>query len=102
MLPTERPLSPHHLVAPTPPARPQETTPPTRQTPAPVTVPVSNAATARSVHAKPLIHEGAVLAVAHDQTGNAAVAEAMTRATGAVPPVLVRSMKPRQKDTPGR
>ncbi|MFH9399252.1 hypothetical protein ACH4JS_05620 [Streptomyces sp. NPDC017638] len=88
MLPTERPLSPHRLVTPTQPARPQETTPPTRQTPAPVTVPVSNATVAHSAHAPAQTPP----AVVQDQLGNAAMAKVAAQAVPAVP-LLVMPIK---------
>jgi hypothetical protein len=111
MLPTEPPLSLHRLVAPVPPARPQETATAARQTPpatAPASVPVqvvpvlvSNALTARAAHAKPLIHGEQMLAAAQDQAGNAAVAKAVTGAARAAPPVPMVGLTTRRKDTPG-
>lgn len=86
MLPTEPPLSLHRLVAPVPPARPQETATAARQTPAPA--PVSNAAVARTERAP--VPVGPALTAGHDQAGNAAVAKAATQATPGTPrPVLI-------------
>ncbi|MGW1598252.1 hypothetical protein [Streptomyces sp. NPDC002343] len=93
MLPTERPLSPHRLVTPAPPARPQETTPPTRQTQpvsaVPVATPVSNATMAHATRLHPA-PAGLSLLVGHDQSGNAAVATAAMRSVpGAAPLAMI-------------
>ncbi|MET8180688.1 hypothetical protein [Streptomyces sp. NPDC005336] len=74
MLPTEPPLSLHRLVAPVPPARPQETATATRQGPAPIPVP-----------AKPPTPFERLLVAGQNQVGNAAVAGAATRTSPATP-----------------
>ncbi|MCQ8190685.1 hypothetical protein [Streptomyces rugosispiralis] len=68
MLPTEPPLSLHRLLAPVPPARPQETATATRQNPAPAPTP-----------AKPPTPVEHLLMAGHHQVGNAAVADAAAR-----------------------
>ncbi|MET7903279.1 hypothetical protein ABZS86_18145 [Streptomyces sp. NPDC005355] len=102
MLPTELPLSLHRLVAPVPPARPQETATATRQGPAPapvqvVPVPVSNATLAHGMHALAKTPSTA----AQDQLGNAATTKAAAQAAPAVP-LLVMPMKTRCEDAPSR
>lgn len=97
MLPTEPPLSLHHLVAPVPPARPQETATAARQgepvavVPLPVAVPVSNASVAQAAGA--LGPAGAMLLAGQDRTGNAAVAKAALNPAPAAPPVAVVAPK---------
>ncbi|EFL29138.1 hypothetical protein SSOG_08852 [Streptomyces himastatinicus ATCC 53653] len=87
MLPTEPPLSLHRLVAPVPPARPQETATATRQTPAPApAAPQSPNALER------------LLAAGQNQVGNAAVAGAAAQtSTVPAPPVVVAVMAPKPK-----
>ncbi|MBL1111562.1 hypothetical protein JK364_03915 [Streptomyces sp. 110] len=75
MLPTEPPLSLHRLLAPVPPARPQETATATRQTPAPAAAP-----------AKPPTPVGHLLVAGQNQVGNAAVADAAARRSPVMPP----------------
>ncbi|MFD5748769.1 hypothetical protein [Streptomyces sp. NPDC127033] len=85
MLPTEPPLSLHRLVAPTPPARVQDSgaaaTALAPRTPV-VVVPaaMSNAAMAQSAQAKPPVQGAPMPGAAQDQTGNAAVAHAALHA----------------------
>ncbi|MBO3679365.1 hypothetical protein J5X86_30885 [Streptomyces sp. NEAU-YJ-81] len=91
MLPTEPPLSLHRLVAPIPPARPQEVATAVRPGPAPspaptpAPAPVSNATVARAAH--PLATVGTSLLAGQDQSGNAAVAHAALRAVPVMAPV---------------
>ncbi|MBD3003925.1 hypothetical protein [Streptomyces sp. 5-10] len=75
MLPTEPPLSLHRLLAPVPPARPQEVAAATHQTPAPAPAP-----------AKPPTPAGHLLVAGQNQVGNAAVAEAAARTNPSCPP----------------
>ncbi|RNG19628.1 hypothetical protein [Streptomyces botrytidirepellens] len=87
MLPTEPPLSLHRLVAPVPPARPQETATATRQTPAP--------APAAPQSPTPLDR---LLVAGQNQVGNAAVAGAAAQSSP-VParPVVVAVVAPKPK-----
>lgn len=95
MLPTEPPLSLHRLVAPIPPARPQEVATAVRPGPAPnpapspaptpAPAPVSNATVARAAH--PLATVGSSLLAGQDQSGNAAVAHIALRAVPVMAPV---------------
>ncbi|CAL9605010.1 hypothetical protein [Streptomyces sp. enrichment culture] len=77
MLPTEPPLSLHRLVAPVPPARPQESAAAARQTP-----PATESAPAP---VKPPTAFERLVAAGHDQVGNAAMAGAAARAGAAAP-----------------
>ncbi|MGA6155245.1 hypothetical protein ACPEIC_18060 [Stenotrophomonas sp. NPDC087984] len=77
MLPTEPPLSLHRLVAPVPPARPQETAVATHHVPAAAPAPAA---------AKPPTVLDRLLA-GQDQLGNAAVAGAAARTSPVVSPV---------------
>ncbi|MEV3987777.1 hypothetical protein AB0J57_02600 [Streptomyces sp. NPDC049837] len=74
MLPTEPPLSLHRLLAPVPPARPQETATATRQTP-PATAPAP---------VKPPTAFERLLVAGQNQVGNAAVAGAAAQSAPAV------------------
>ncbi|MFJ9797502.1 hypothetical protein [Streptomyces sp. NPDC101145] len=75
MLPSEPPLSLHRLVAPVPPARPQESAAAARQTPP----------AAEPAPVKPPTAFERLLAAGHDQVGNAAVAGAAAQAGPAAP-----------------
>lgn len=92
MLPTEPPLSLHRLLAPVPPARPQETAVATHQVPAPAPAPPA---------AKPPTVVERLLA-GQDQLGNAAVAGAAARTSPVVPPVAgtVVVLKPKAAQPP--
>ncbi|MFD7816107.1 hypothetical protein ACFV6E_24750 [Streptomyces sp. NPDC059785] len=94
MLPSEPPLSLHRLVAPVPPARPQEAASATHQTPpakvavpVPVPVPVSNATAAHS--GQPQVPVVPMLMAGHDGVGNAAVAKAALQTPPAAPVAVV-------------
>lgn len=93
MLPAERPMLPARMVAPATPAMAQEHhrafDAHRSRTPhvAPVPAAVSNVQAPRSVDVKPLTP--VALATVHDQTGNTAVAHAMSRAAPVVPVVVV-------------
>ncbi|QLH26576.1 hypothetical protein [Streptomyces sp. Rer75] len=89
MLPTEPPLSLHRLVAPVPPARPQETATATRQTPA--------AAPAPAAPQSPTPLER-LLVAGQNQVGNAAVAGAAAQTSPVpAPPVVVAMVAPPAK-----
>lgn len=77
MLPTEPPLSLHRLVAPVPPARPQESAAAARQTP-PATEPAP-------APVRPPTAFERLVAAGHDQVGNAAMAGAAAQAGAAAP-----------------
>ncbi|MFJ5226427.1 hypothetical protein [Streptomyces sp. NPDC088400] len=90
MLPTEPPLSLHRLVAPTPPARVQDsgTAAVTAQRrPAAETTPVA-------AHAKPPTALEHMLLVGQNQVGNAAVAGAAAQTSPATPPLMVVAPAP--------
>lgn len=91
MLPTEPPLSLHRLVAPVPPAHPQETATAARQTPpAPAPVPV-----------KPPTAFERLLVAGQNQVGNAAVAGAAAQTNPGVPVPVPMALLPAstRKDT---
>lgn len=92
MLPTEPPLSLHRLVAPVPPARPQEAAVATHQVPAAAPAPPA---------AKPPTAVERLLA-GQDRLGNAAVAGAVARTSPAEPPVVgtVVVLKPKAAQPP--
>lgn len=107
MLPTEPPLSLHRLVAPVPPARPQEAATAARQGKPEVVLPaaMSNAVVAQSVQAKPLISGAPMSGAAQDQTGNAAVAKAALQAIPVAPPParpLTVIVSPKPECPPGK
>ncbi|MFJ1747492.1 hypothetical protein ACIOJD_14760 [Streptomyces sp. NPDC088116] len=100
MLPTEPPLSLHRLVAPTPPARVQDSgtaAVPVQQRPA-----ATAEATPVAAHAKPPTALEHMLLVGQNQVGNAAVAGAAARTSPVTPPVVVvaPASKPKAVQSP--
>lgn len=80
MLPSEPPLSLHRLVAPVPPARPQETATAAHQAPTP---------TRSSIAAKPPTTFDRLLLVRQNQVGNAAMAGVAAQTSPAALPQVV-------------